>query len=296
LAISVLDYNRGMSESPIRDPESAEAAAVPITPPPITPLLSAAQRKALRAKAHELDPIVRIGDAGLSDAVIRETDLALTAHGLIKVRVFGDDREARETIGATLSERLGCALVQSIGKLLVLWREQPETALKKTPIRRRTESAPKKLAAEGKSAPRKRARPGVPKPEQMERAERYAPVAPARRPPIARGSRAPIGAAATSAAASATNRRPSTGSSGSSNAGFARKPGTNSFLKPAGKPARNPANKAGARPGAKPFAASARPPSAARPPAAGNRRSSASTTATGSARPGPRSRAGRRVP
>ena len=115
-----------MSESPFRDPESAEAAEVPITPP----LLSAAQRKALRAKAHDLDPLVRIGDAGLSDAVIRETDLALTAHGLIKVRVFGDDREARETIGDTLCERLGCSLVQSIGKLLVLWREQPETALK----------------------------------------------------------------------------------------------------------------------------------------------------------------------
>jgi len=266
-----------MSERPFRDPESAEAAAVPITPP----LLSAAQGKALRAKAHDLDPIVRIGDAGLSDAVIRETDLALTAHGLIKVRVFGDDRQAREAIGNTLCERLGCALVQSIGKLLVLWREQPESALKKTPIRRRTESAPKKLAAEGKSAPRKRARPGVPKPEQIERSERYAPVAPARRPPIARGARAPIGAAATSAA----NRRSNIGSSGSGTTTFARKPGANSFLKPAG-----------GRTGAKPFSSPARPPSAARPPAAGNRRSSASTTATGSARPGPRSRAGRRGP
>jgi len=276
-----------MSEHPFRDPESAEAAAVPITPP-IAPLLSAAQRKALRAKAHDLDPLVRIGDAGLSEAVVRETDVALTAHGLIKVRVFGDDREARETIGATLCERLGCALVQSIGKLLVLWREQPETALKKTPIRRRTESAPKKLAAEGKSAPRKRARPGVPKPEPMARTERFAPVTPARRPPIARGARAPIGAAATSAA----NRRPSTGASGSGNAGFARKPGSNSFLKPAG----GSTSKAGGRTGAKPFGVTARPPSAARPPAAGNRRSSASTTATGSARPGPRSRAGRREP
>jgi hypothetical protein len=63
-------------------------------------------------------------------------------------------------------------------------------------------------------------------------------------------------------------------------------------LKPAGKPA----IKAGGRTGAKPFSSPARPPSAARPPAAGNRRSSASTTATGSARPGPRSRAGRRGP
>lgn len=281
-----------MSEHPFRDPESAKAAAVPITPPPVTSILSAAQRKALRAKAHDLDPLVRIGDAGLSEAVVKETDIALTAHGLIKVRVFGDDREARETIGATLCERLGCALVQSIGKLLVLWREQPETSQKKTPIRRRTESAPKKLAAEGKSAPRKRARPGVPKPEQMTRTERFAPVAPARRPPIARGSRAPIGAAATSAATLTASRRPSTGTSGAGNAGYARKPGTSSFLKPPGKPT----VKAGGRTGVKPFAATARPPSAARPPAAGNRRSSASTTATGSARPGPRSRAGRREP
>lgn len=282
-----------MSEHPFRDPESAEAAAVPITPPPVTSILSAAQRKALRAKAHDLDPLVRIGDAGLSDAVVKETDIALTAHGLIKVRVFGDDREARETIGATLCERLGCALVQSIGKLLVLWREQPETSQKKPPIRRRTESAPKKLAAEGKSAPRKRARPGVPKPEQMTRAERFAPVAPARRPPIARGARTPIGAAATSAATFTANRRPSTGSSGSGNAGFARKPGTSSFLKSSGKPT----IKAGGRTDVKPFAATARQPSAARPPAAGNRRSSStSTTATGSARPGPRSRAGRREP
>lgn len=281
-----------MSEHPLRDPESAKATAVPITPPPIESILSAAQRKALRAKAHDLDPLVRIGDAGLSDAVVKETDIALTAHGLIKVRVFGDDREARETIGATLCERLGCALVQSIGKLLVLWREQPETSQKKPPIRRRTESAPKKLAAEGKSAPRKRARPGVPKPEQMTRAERFAPVAPARRPPIARGARAPIGAAATSAATLTANRRPSTGSPGSGNAGYARKPGTSSFLKPSGKPA----IKAGGRTGVKPVAATARPASAARPPAAGNRRSSASTTATGSARPGPRSRAGRREP
>ncbi len=125
----------------------------------------------MRAKAHDLDPLVRIGDAGLTDAVVAETDRALTAHGLIKVRVFGDDRDARETIAATLVERLGCALVQSIGKLLVLWRPQPEATPARAPIRRRSVAAPKKLAALGKPAP-KRTRPGVPRPEAEEPAPR----------------------------------------------------------------------------------------------------------------------------
>ena len=151
-----------MSDRPI---ESRNAALPPAT------AVSSAERRALRAKAHDLDPLVRIGDAGLTDAVIAETDRALTAHGLIKVRVFGDDRGARETIAATLVERLGCALVQSIGKLLVLWRPQPETEQARAPIRRRTVTPPKKLAALGKPAP-KRTRPGVPRPEAEEPAPR----------------------------------------------------------------------------------------------------------------------------
>jgi RNA-binding protein len=151
-----------MSDRPI---ESRVAAIPPVT------VVSSAERRALRAKAHDLDPLVRIGDAGLTDAVVAETDRALTAHGLIKVRVFGDDRGARETIAATLVERLGCALVQSIGKLLVLWRPQPETEPARAPIRRKTVTPPKKLAAIGKPAP-KRTRPGVPRPEAEEPAPR----------------------------------------------------------------------------------------------------------------------------
>ena len=112
-----------------------------------------------------------IGDAGLSDAVLAETDLALGKHGLIKVRVFGDDREARLAIAAALSERLGCALVQSIGKLLVLWRpgaEPSDAPASRPAARRRAVAVPKKLAALGKPAPKRRARPGVPRPERDE--------------------------------------------------------------------------------------------------------------------------------
>jgi RNA-binding protein YhbY len=67
-----------------------------------------------------------IGNDGLSAAVVKETDLALNAHGLIKIRVLGDDRLAREIIFQALAEQLNAAPIQHIGKLLVLWRPQPE--------------------------------------------------------------------------------------------------------------------------------------------------------------------------
>ncbi|MGY4828780.1 YhbY family RNA-binding protein [Sphaerotilaceae bacterium SBD11-9] len=83
------------------------------------------QRKEKRAEAHHLEPVVRIGAEGLTAAVIRETDAALNAHGLIKVRVFSDERETREAILARLSDELNAAPIQHIGKLLVLWRPIP---------------------------------------------------------------------------------------------------------------------------------------------------------------------------
>ncbi len=84
--------------------------------------LRPAERKEKRAEAHHLDPVVLIGGDGLTPAVLKETDAALNAHGLIKVRVFSDDREAREAIFGRLSDELNAAPIQHIGKLLVLWR------------------------------------------------------------------------------------------------------------------------------------------------------------------------------
>jgi putative YhbY family RNA-binding protein len=88
--------------------------------------LTPAQRKVHRADAHHLEPVVMIGNDGLTPAVVKETDAALNAHGLIKVRVLGDDRTAREAIFQSLAEQLSAAPIQHIGKLLVLWRPQPE--------------------------------------------------------------------------------------------------------------------------------------------------------------------------
>jgi putative YhbY family RNA-binding protein len=88
--------------------------------------LTPAQRKAHRAQAHHLDPIVMIGNEGLTPAVKKEADAALKAHALIKVRVFSDDRAAREAMLQTLADDLNAAPIQHIGKLLVLWRPMPE--------------------------------------------------------------------------------------------------------------------------------------------------------------------------
>lgn len=88
--------------------------------------LTPAQRKVHRAEAHHLDPVVLIGGDGLTAAVRKEIDAALKAHGLIKVRVFSDDRAAREAMLQTLADELDAAPIQHIGKLLVLWRPMPE--------------------------------------------------------------------------------------------------------------------------------------------------------------------------
>jgi RNA-binding protein len=90
--------------------------------------LSIAERKAHRADAHHLDPVVMIGNDGLTPAVRKEADAALNAHGLIKIRVLGDDREQREALYGQLADELNAAPIQHIGKLLVLWRPKPAKA------------------------------------------------------------------------------------------------------------------------------------------------------------------------
>ena len=87
--------------------------------------LNSAQRKDKRAEAHHLEPVVMVGNAGATPAVVREIDAALNAHGLIKVRVALDDRAAREAMLLALADELGAAPIQHIGKLVVLWRPLP---------------------------------------------------------------------------------------------------------------------------------------------------------------------------
>jgi RNA-binding protein len=89
--------------------------------------LTPVERSALRSDAHALNPVVIIGEAGLTPSVLTEIDTSLNAHGLIKVRVFGDDRDARTAMYETICEKLDAAPIQHIGKLLVIYRPKKET-------------------------------------------------------------------------------------------------------------------------------------------------------------------------
>ena len=88
--------------------------------------LSPIERKKLKARAHALDPVVHVGEKGLTESVLAEIDRALAAHELIKVRAGGMERAAREAALAEICARLDAQPVQHIGKVLVLYRKKPE--------------------------------------------------------------------------------------------------------------------------------------------------------------------------
>jgi len=88
--------------------------------------LTPRERTSLKGRAHALEPIVQVGQAGLTDAVVAETDRALKAHELIKVRIGGADRSERTAMIEELCARTDAATVQSVGKIVVLWRPRDE--------------------------------------------------------------------------------------------------------------------------------------------------------------------------
>lgn len=94
----------------------------------MTSTLTSRERSALKARAHHLEPVVRLGQAGLSDPFIAEVDRALADHELIKVQVDLDDREARSAAGVEICSRTGATAVQQVGKVLVLWRPKRDDA------------------------------------------------------------------------------------------------------------------------------------------------------------------------
>ncbi|MEO8187717.1 MAG: ribosome assembly RNA-binding protein YhbY [Burkholderiaceae bacterium] len=96
-------------------------------------ILTSAQRQALKGRAHGLRPVVLLGAAGLSEKVLREIDRALAAHTLIKIKVPNDDRRERTQMATDVAEKLSAANVQSIGKMIVLFRPQPESEEKQEP-------------------------------------------------------------------------------------------------------------------------------------------------------------------
>ena len=92
---------------------------------PVT--LSSRERAQLKARAHALEPVVRIGQAGVTPEIVAEVDRALTAHELIKVSIAAEDRAERAALGEALAEELNAAPVHRVGKVLILWRARPAT-------------------------------------------------------------------------------------------------------------------------------------------------------------------------
>jgi RNA-binding protein len=84
--------------------------------------LNSKQTSHLRALSHNLNPVVMIGNNGLTEQVLREIEVSLNAHELIKIKVFGDDRELRKSLLETISEKTGAAPIHHIGKQLVIYR------------------------------------------------------------------------------------------------------------------------------------------------------------------------------
>jgi putative YhbY family RNA-binding protein len=128
--------------------------------------LTPEQRRALRAAAHHLHPVVTIAGKGLSEAVLKEIDRSLKAHGLIKVKLQGIERGDREALLADVCERLDCAPVQHIGNILVLWREKPEEEAARPAARKAGPMTKKQAAAAQESrrraAPRRDGAPAEP--------------------------------------------------------------------------------------------------------------------------------------
>jgi RNA-binding protein len=144
----------------------------------MTPL-SSKRRSELRSEAHKLSPIVIIGDKGLTDEVLAEIDRSLKAHELIKVRAATDEREARDAWLEKICERLQAHPVQQIGKIFVVYRENPkeENAGKSAPRPRgddtkRKDTTRKSASTTRTSRPRSRTPAPLPASEPRRRRPR----------------------------------------------------------------------------------------------------------------------------
>lgn len=85
--------------------------------------LTSRQTHMLRSLAHHLDPVVHVGGAGVSDAVVDKTDKELEIHELVKVRVEADREGVREA-GGLLASGTRSEIAQIIGKIVVLYRRR----------------------------------------------------------------------------------------------------------------------------------------------------------------------------
>jgi RNA-binding protein len=99
---------------------------VPLSGKPLPEKISGKEKRALRARAHHLSPVVSIGAAGVSGAVLAELDIALNDHELVKLRIAADDRQHRKALIDDLCQRAKAELIQRIGHTAVIYRQRPK--------------------------------------------------------------------------------------------------------------------------------------------------------------------------
>ena len=116
-------------------------------------MISATERRALRARSHPLKPSVLLGQHGLTPAVIIAIDEALATHELIKIRLRGVERESREQVSNEIATQMNADVVNIIGQILILFRTNPEPVAPRPPVSRPSVSH-KKSAPQKKPAPR----------------------------------------------------------------------------------------------------------------------------------------------
>jgi RNA-binding protein len=133
--------------------------------------ITSQERSALRAAAHPLRPVVLIGDRGLSESVLKEIDLNLKAHQLIKVRVAGEERESREAMLETICDTLSCAAVHHLGKTLIIYRPDPEAVQAKAEAQYATRAVRKPAEPH---TPKQQAAMGVTRTRRTEKTKRAA--------------------------------------------------------------------------------------------------------------------------
>ncbi|KTC96974.1 ribosome assembly RNA-binding protein YhbY [Legionella feeleii] len=88
--------------------------------------MDTAFKQSLKAKAHHLRPVVLLGAKGLTPAVVEETNIALLAHELIKIKIAGAEKEDRQKMATELCTQLQADLVQLIGNTAIIYRQNEE--------------------------------------------------------------------------------------------------------------------------------------------------------------------------
>ena len=92
----------------------------------MSPTLTGAEKRTLKARSQRLEPIVKLGHGGMSDAFLKSLDEALTVHGLVKMK-FTDFKEERKTLAPEIAEKTGSALIMQVGNVVVFYRAKPES-------------------------------------------------------------------------------------------------------------------------------------------------------------------------